>query len=77
MENYEYPVSAYDYVISSLAFHYVEDFRAVAEKIAQTLTARGLLVFSQEHPVITSTKESAGWVRDSAGKKLYWKLDNY
>lgn len=77
IEEYEYPVSAYDCVVSSLAFHYIEDFGNTIEKISLALTKQGVLVFSQEHPVITSTKERAHWFRDNDEKKLHWKLDNY
>ncbi len=45
----------FDLIISSLAFHYVEDFDKLMGDIHRLLKEDGLLVFSQEHPIGTCT----------------------
>lgn len=56
---------AFDLVTGSFAFHYVEDFAALLQKIAQKLVLGGKLIFSQEHPIVTCYR--AG----NAGKKIH------
>lgn len=43
----------FDVVISSLAFHYVEDFDTLIRNISNLLKKDGYLIFSQEHPNTT------------------------
>ncbi len=40
--------------ISSLAFHYLESFEDIAEKVRRCLVLGGNFVFSVEHPVFTA-----------------------
>jgi len=44
----------FDIVMSSLAFHYIEDFDKLIKDIKNVLNKDGYLVFSQEHPIVTS-----------------------
>ncbi len=44
----------FDFVLSSLAFHYVENFDKLIKDIAKLLHKDGYLIFSQEHPVATA-----------------------
>ena len=44
----------FDFVISSLAFHYVENFEKLIFDIKNLLVENGYLIFSQEHPVATA-----------------------
>ena len=46
----------FDIVISSLAFHYVEDFKKLVKDIYNLLNDDGYLIFSQEHPMVTCVK---------------------
>ena len=46
----------FDMVISSLAFHYIKDFDKLVKDIYDILNDGGYLIFSQEHPNITSFK---------------------
>ena len=48
----------FDIVFSSLAFHYVEDFYKLMKDVANKLKKGGLLIFSQEHPLVTSSIRS-------------------
>ena len=69
---------SFDVVISSLAFHYVEDFKGVLENIFRLLNKGGVLVFSQENPLSTCySEEYPRWTRDENGKKIYLDLANY
>lgn len=45
----------FDVVISSLAFHYVEDYDRLVKDIFGLLNEDGQLIFSQEHPLSTGT----------------------
>ena len=60
----------FDLVISSLAFHYIEDFSGVVKKINDLLNPDGLFVFSQEHPLSTCFTGGNRWTRDENGKKI-------
>lgn len=66
----------FDYVISSLALHYVEDYKATLDKVASWLPPEGKLIFSVEHPICTALAAQK-WVQDGDGNSLYWPLDNY
>lgn len=67
----------FDIVISSLAFHYVEDFSGVVKNIHRLLSTDGVLIFSQENPLCTCHSGGNRWTRDENGKKLYVNLANY
>lgn len=45
----------FDFIYSSLAFHYVENFLSFVRDIYTALNAGGQLLFSQEHPFVTAT----------------------
>lgn len=44
----------YDFIYSSLAFHYEEDFERLAKDMYNLLNQSGILLFSQEHPLNTA-----------------------
>lgn len=67
----------FDVVISSLAFHYVEDFEGVVKTIYDKLSDDGLFIYSQENPLSTSYSGGDRWERDDDGKKIYLKVSNY
>ena len=50
----------FDFIYSNMAFHYIEDFTAFAKTLFNILNPGGLLLFSQEHPVITATMDGKG-----------------
>ena len=65
LDNIEYKVlpmeeistleETYDIILSSLAFHYIKDFKKLIQDIYDLLNEDGYLIFSQEHPLVTST----------------------
>lgn len=76
MEDLTYPEETFDIVMSSLAFHYVQDYVPLVRKINRWLTKGGVLVFSVEHPVFTAYG-SQDWYYDQDGKILHFPVDNY
>lgn len=44
----------FDLLVSSVAFHYVEDYAALIKKMADWLKPNGYLIFSVEHPICTA-----------------------
>lgn len=76
MEDFNYPLSQFDLVLSTLALHYIEDIEFVIKKIAQALVHGGDFIFTIEHPA-TRAAIDYGWHRNEKGEKLHWKLANY
>ena len=68
----------FDIVISSLAMHYVKDFRSIVQNIHDALRPGGFFIFSQEHPVCTCyPKNHARWTKDNAGGKICYNMSGY
>lgn len=77
LEEIELPEGYYDLIVSSLVMDYVRDYEQVVRKAARAMRDGGHFVYSTLHPHITARIQNEGWVRDEAGNKLYWPLDNY
>jgi SAM-dependent methyltransferase len=67
---------AFDLAVSSLALHYIADYRAAVHKIAAALAPKGRFVFSVEHPICTALGVYE-WHRDATGAELHWPVDRY
>lgn len=76
IEDFEFEDESFDVVLSSLAFHYVKDFEALAKKINKVLCKDGILIFSAEHPIFTA-EGSQDWFYDEHGNILHFPVDNY
>ena len=76
MEDLNFEKESFDIVISSLAFHYVKDFKALVKNICRWLAPGGQFVFSAEHPVFTA-QGSQDWYYDNDGNILHFPVDNY
>lgn len=76
MEDLSFPERTFDVILSSLAFHYIEDFESLVVNISKWLKQGGTLVFSVEHPVFTSYG-TQDWYYDSNGEILHFPVDNY
>ncbi len=72
----ELPAGAFQVIISSLAFHYVEDFSRLVENMKRWLSPRGELVFSVEHPIFTA-QGPQDWHYGPQGEILHFPVDNY
>ena len=77
MEDIEKIQEKFDIAISSLAFHYVEDFAGVIKNIYNLLDENGIFIFSQENPLCTCHSGGDRWTRDEDGNKLYLNLADY
>ncbi|WP_027623381.1 class I SAM-dependent methyltransferase [Clostridium lundense] len=67
----------FDLIFSSLAFHYVEDYKKLICDIRLLLKDNGTLLYSQEHPNTTAPKKGCVWTKDQFGNKLYSNLSDY
>jgi ubiquinone/menaquinone biosynthesis C-methylase UbiE len=67
----------FDLIYSSLAFHYVEDYKKLLRDIRLLLKDEGALLYSQEHPCTTAPKKGCVWTKDEFGNKLYSNLSDY
>lgn len=76
VEDFSFPAEEFDIVISSLAFHYIEDFEGICTRIWDCLAPGGAFVFSVEHPVFTAYGNE-DWYYDVEGNRLHWPVDNY
>ena len=77
MEEIDKLEERFDLVVSSLAIHYVKDFGALMKKIYGLLTPGGVMVYSQEHPLVTCHSGGDRWTRDEEGKKLHVNISRY
>ncbi|OZQ60761.1 SAM-dependent methyltransferase [Paenibacillus sp. VTT E-133280] len=77
MAEIDFNSNEFDLVVSSLAFHYVEDYKTLISRISDWIKPNGHLVFSTEHPVVLSNKSQSGWVKDPDQNILHWPIDNY
>ncbi len=76
IEDVDFPDASFDIVISSLVFHYLEDFSPLVRKVFRMLRPGGFFVFSVEHPVFTAYG-SQDWFYDQQGNILHFPVDNY
>lgn len=67
----------FDLVYSSLALHYMEDFKKLLTDINNLLREGGLFVYSQEHPLVTPHETGQRWTRDENGMGVHYNLANY
>lgn len=68
----------FDFIYSSLAFHYVKDFEAFSKEMYSVLNPDGYLLFSQEHPVITATVDGKGhFNKDENGNRISYTFSDY
>lgn len=67
----------FDIVYSSLALHYIKDFKKLLININNLLNEGGLFIYSQEHPLTTAHEKGKRWTRDENGKAIYYNLANY
>lgn len=64
----------FDFVYSSLAFHYIEDFPKLLADIRACLKSNGILLFSQEHPLNTT---EGYFNRDEHGNRVSYTFFDY
>lgn len=73
LESWDFEKHTYDVVMSRLVFHYIEDLQTIFDQVFKTLSDQGQFIFSVQHPVLTSSIESAA----KSAKKSIWIVDDY
>lgn len=73
IEGWTYPETVFDLVVSRLALHYTDRIEQTFAKIYGALKPGGRLIFSVEHPVLTSSNAAA----TTSGRRYEWIVDNY
>lgn len=73
LENWNFPNSKVDIVVSRLVFHYIKDLHLIFQGIYNHLKDNGKFIFSVQHPLLLSTFESAV----SSKKRTNWVVDDY
>jgi len=76
LEEFEPASASFDLVVSSLALHYIADYRRLVRRVAVGLVPGGRFAFSVEHPVFTA-HGSSDWYTNAEGARLHWPLDRY
>lgn len=76
MEDLDFPAGSFDIILSSLAFHYIEDFGTLIAHIAKWIKPGGDFVFSVEHPVFTAYG-TQDWYYGPNGEILHFPVDRY
>lgn len=76
IEEIQFAPDSFDVVFSSLALHYVADYRSVVQRVARCLTQDGWFIFSCEHPVFTASGRQE-WCLGPQGEKRHWPVDRY
>ena len=77
MEEASFSEGSFDVVVSSLALHYIEDYKSLVARIAGWLVEGGRFVFSTEHPIYAARATDEGWIRRPDGTASGWLLDRY
>jgi SAM-dependent methyltransferase len=73
LEDYEYGKDRFDWMLSRLVFHYLQDPEVLFSRLRSALKDDGKFVFSVEHPVITSSMD----LPRTEGLKTNWTVDQY
>lgn len=76
IEDFQPETESFDVVVSSLALHYIADYRGVLNRVSKSLVAGGRFVFSVEHPICTALARQQ-WCLDSDSVPQHWPLDQY
>jgi SAM-dependent methyltransferase len=66
----------FDLVVSYLSLIDIPDIQAAIPEMARVLNPGGALLIANLNSFNTACADT-GWVKDSAGKRLYYPVDNY
>jgi SAM-dependent methyltransferase len=76
LEAFEPEETGFDLVVSTLALHYIADYRAIVGRIAGWLVPGGRFAFSVEHPIYTASGTPT-WHLGPDGSPMHWPVDRY
>ncbi|MCM1115824.1 MAG: class I SAM-dependent methyltransferase [Clostridium sp.] len=78
LENLHELDGKYDLIYSSLCFNYIENFEKLIADIYNLLNDNGVLLFSQEHPIVTASAGiHSGYLRDGEGNPYAYCISDY
>ncbi|MBV8716005.1 MAG: class I SAM-dependent methyltransferase, partial [Chloroflexi bacterium] len=77
IEDIRFEQGRFALIVSSLALHYIPNYRDVVKRMATWLRPGGVLVYSTEHPIYTARLPGEGWIVDENGARVGWRIDNY
>ena len=75
LEAIDLPKESFDLTYSSLALHYVQDFKRLIGEVSGALVSGGHFVFSIEHPIYMASMKPGWLVREDGGRT--WPVDHY
>ena len=75
LETLDLPQESFDLAYSSLALHYVQDFKRLIGEVSRALVSGGNFVFSIEHPIYMASMKP-GWLTTGDGGRT-WPVDHY
>jgi ubiquinone/menaquinone biosynthesis C-methylase UbiE len=73
IDQLDFPADAFHLVVSRMTLHWIDDLKATFAKISQALHPGGRLLFSVEHPVLTSSDAA----RVEGERRTHWMVDDY
>ncbi len=76
LEAFEPEAAAFDLVVSTLALHYVADYRMIVGRVARCLVPGGRFAMSVEHPIF-SASGTGTWHLGPDGTSAHWPVDHY
>ena len=76
IEDISFSDESFDVILSSLAFHYIEDYEDLINNLYKMLKPTGALIFTVEHPIFTSYG-TQDWYYNEKGEILHFPVDNY
>jgi SAM-dependent methyltransferase len=73
IDQFDFRAAGFHLVISRMTLHWIEDLGAVFAEVAQALHPGGRIVFSVEHPILTSSDAA----RSEGARRTHWIVDDY
>jgi SAM-dependent methyltransferase len=77
MEKLDFPRSSFDFVYSSLVFHYLKDWTKALKSIYKVLKNNGILLFSTHHPMKWGAEKKRTGIAKKRFKDKRWVLMGY
>lgn len=67
----------YDVITSSLAVHYIADWRELVGSVYACLNEGGTFIFSQEHPLTTAPLNGPSYEKNKDSDGIHYRLTDY
>ena len=78
LENLNKLETKFDFIYSSLCFHYIKDFDKLISDISNLVNNGGTILFSQEHPIVTaSIGNNLGFLLDRSDVPYAYSFSDY